>query len=569
MNDKELNLAILAELNNFAKRVFEKIAITPGTYTASQIAKQIDLQEHVKSMLEKNPDYKAKEMAFTVSFNNAEYMECNINVGSFKCIVNSTCIFHILSRFEKVAGMRNNVRFTRMDDTEEPVDAFKLWIEKKHFDLIKLVSNDAGRPGITQILVDYKRKCLVATNGHVIREISARFESEADCSESLSILINPKHIKGMLGENNVIVYKDKTKYINLDSGNEFINDLQCRYPNYTCVYPKLSKDGFIKFEKNELKSIAAFAKSITTNYIPIKLNVVRGENFATLSFEDFDFNHSKSVNFKLEHPANITIAIGYYAERFKLMLKDWDGGMWLTNPDGCTIFDYKNANLGLVTPAHITDSVYPDIANYTINPLERHSKKVKAETIKPKKADTVELSERSNCLPAVPVETSANVIPHICAIQAITDVFSGIVKAAIKGKAKSKQTANIWTIIQAIDAACKNPIFGECRIITVKNTVKAEGWKSPIPNKAVLRPCNELSGGMRVIVRNGGGIAPMEKKTYINAGLLIHLDKANGIHRIRDGTIYINADGMECITNKLNDNGNSFDMYYCLLCGRA
>ena len=96
MNDKELNLAILAELNNFAKRVFEKIAITPGTYTASQIAKQIDLQEHVKSMLEKNPDYKAEEMAFTVSFNNAEYMECNINVGSFKCIVNSTCIFHIL-----------------------------------------------------------------------------------------------------------------------------------------------------------------------------------------------------------------------------------------------------------------------------------------------------------------------------------------------------------------------------------------------------------------------------------------------------------------------------------------
>ena len=569
MNDKELNLAILAELNNFAKRVFEKIAITPGTYTASQIAKQIDLQEHVKSMLEKNLDYKAEEMAFTVSFNNAEYMECNINVGSFKCIVNSTCIFHILSRFEEVAGMRNNVRFTRMDDTEEPVDAFKLWIEKKHFDLIKLVSNDAGRPGITQILVDYKRKCLVATNGHVIREISARFESEADCSESLSILINPKHIKGMLGENNVIVYKDKTKYINLDSGNEFINDLQCRYPNYTCAYPKLSKDGFIKFEKNELKSIAAFIKSITTNYIPIKLNVVRGENFATLSFEDFDFNHSKSVNFKLEHPANITIAIGYYAERFKLMLKDWDGGMWLTNPDGCTIFDYKNANLGLVTPAHITDSVYPDIANYTINPLERHSKKAKVKTAKPKKAETVELSERSNCLSAVPVETSANVIPHICAIQAITDVFSDIVKAMVKEKKKSKQMVNIWTIIQAINTVCKTPIFGECRIITVKNTVKAKGWKSPIPNKAVLNPCNELSGGMQVIVRNGGGIAPAEKETHINTGLLIRLGKANGIHRIRDGTMLHKCGGMECITNKLNDDGNSFDMYNRLLCGRA
>ena len=180
------------------------------------------------------------------------------------------------------------------------------------------------------------------------------------------------------------------------------------------------------------------------------------------------------------------------------------------------------------------------------------------------------MSERSNCLPAVPVETSANVIPHICAIQAITDVFSGIVKAAIKEKKKSRQTANIWTIIQAINAVCKTPIFGECRIITVKSTVKAEGWKSPIPNKAVLRPCNELSGGMRVIVRNGGGIAPMEKKTYINAGLLIHLDKANGIHRIRDGTIAnIKADGMECITNKMNDDGNSFDMYYRLLCGRA
>ena len=179
----------------------------------------------------------------------------------------------------------------------------------------------------------------------------------------------------------------------------------------------------------------------------------------------------------------------------------------------------------------------PKSTEYTIDPYERHSEKVKVETIKPKKADTVELSEQPDYLPAVPVETSANIIPHICAIQAITDVFSDIVKATMEEKEKSKQTADIWMIIQAINAVCKIPIFGECRIITVKNTVKAEGRKSPISNKAVLKPCNELSGGMRVTVRNGGGIAPTEKETYINAGLLIRLNKANGIHRIRDGTM--------------------------------
>ena len=146
-----------------------------------------------------------------------------------------------------------------------------------------------------------------------------------------------------------------------------------------------------------------------------------------------------------------------------------------------------------------------------------------------------------------------------------------IVKAAIKEKKKSKQTADIWMIIQAINAACKTPIFGECRFATVENTVKVGGWKSPISNKAVLRPCNGLSGEMRVTVRNGGGIAPTEKETHINAGLLIRLDKANGIHRIRDGTILhkCGRNEIECTTNKMNDYGNSFDMYYCLLCGRA
>ena len=573
MNDKELNLAILAELNNFAKRVFKKLTITPGTYTASQIAKQINQQKEIELLLKKNPEAKVKKLEFSVCFDDVNLPDCTIEVGNFKCTIPAISVFHAISRFEKVAGERNKVRFTRLDKYRTNyIGTFELEIEKKHFDLMEFVSNDLKRPVLMQIYVDTKRCCLIATNAYIIKEIPANMEFDGESPDLLTTYIDPKNIKGMLGKNTVDVYNNQVIYTNHETGNCFINESIGRYPNYTSVFPKLNADGFVKFEENEVKTIAKFVKNIRKSQIIPTLKITEGEKFAVLRYEDLDSNNNREVQLELEQPANITIKVTFDPKYLYAITKDWNGGMWLVDPCRLVVFDCNNATIGGIMPKYDSYTYFAQKSTeYTIDPYERHSEKVKAETIKPKKADTVELSEQPDYLPAVPVETSANVIPHIYAIQAITDVFMDIVKAAMKEKAKSKRTANIWTIIQAINAACKIPIFGECRITTVENTVKAEGRKSSISNKAVLKPCNELSGGMRVIVRNGAGIAPAEKETRINAGLLIHLYKANGIHRIRDGTMLhkCGRNGMECITNKMNDDGNSFDMYNCLLCGRA
>lgn len=561
MNDKELNLAILAELNNIAKRIFDKLIIKPGTYSASELAKQKDSNGNVIYMCWDNV---IKELYP----NEIPAVE----VGPFKCSFAPNQIFRYVWIFEKLAGVRDDkkMRFTKIKPIKNDLLCeFTIEIEKCHLTLCKLTSKDSIRPIMMQVYMDIYNKCLVACSGNRMRIIPFKIDCNGELPERMILYINPKHLKGMAGKNKVEVYPNegfyKTVVTNCQTGTIYENATAGIYPDYRAIFPKLRKDGYIRFEAKELKTIKSFCKAASkASYFDIvTMYIKQGDKYALLSYIDDKKGAVYEKSFRLAFPANMTIRIGLGSEQIYALHDGWNGGMWLLDPMSNIVMDYNKNGAGLIIRKVIDDWIFPDECKCDINPFDRESYIEEIESAEQP------VFEQPDYLPAVPVETSANVIPHICAIQAITDVFSGIVKAAIKEKKKSRQTANIWTIIQAINAACKNPIFGECKFATVENTVKAEGRKSPISNKVVLKPCNELSGGMRVIVRNGGGIAPTEKETHINTGLLIRPDKANGIHKIRDGTMLHNADGMKCITNKMNDDGNSFDMYYCLLCGRA
>ena len=45
-----------------------------------------------------------------------------------------------------------------------------------------------------------------------------------------------------------------------DKKQTFVCDFAGYFPNYRLVYPHLSKDGFIKIQKSELKAVAGFVK---------------------------------------------------------------------------------------------------------------------------------------------------------------------------------------------------------------------------------------------------------------------------------------------------------------------
>lgn len=47
-----------------------------------------------------------------------------------------------------------------------------------------------------------------------------------------------------------------------DKKQTFVCDFAGYFPNYRLVYPHLSKDGFIKIQKSELKAVAGFVKEI-------------------------------------------------------------------------------------------------------------------------------------------------------------------------------------------------------------------------------------------------------------------------------------------------------------------
>ena len=61
-----------------------------------------------------------------------------------------------------------------------------------------------------QIYVDTKRRCLIATNAYIIKEIPANMEFDGESPDLLTTYIDPKNIKGMLGKNTVDVYNNQT-----------------------------------------------------------------------------------------------------------------------------------------------------------------------------------------------------------------------------------------------------------------------------------------------------------------------------------------------------------------------
>lgn len=211
MNEKEFNGLILAELVKIANEVFtNEIEIAPGTYTAAELAKLKDANGN---------EINIKYLCVDAKLNITDFRAVQIN--SFKCSFPVDQVFNLVWQFEKLISTKqaNKTRFTKIEERENIVCSFDMWIIKEHLNITKLVTKDPLRPAFNYIYLDPYKSALVASDGRTLKEYPVIIETSGLLPDGLKLFINPKHLKEMVGRCSVCV-------CNQDGGNitEITND---------------------------------------------------------------------------------------------------------------------------------------------------------------------------------------------------------------------------------------------------------------------------------------------------------------------------------------------------------
>lgn len=412
MNEKEFNGLILAELVKIANDVFtNEIEIAPGTYTAAELAKLKDANGN---------EINIKYLCVDAKLNITDFRTVQIN--SFKCSFPVDQVFNLVWQFEKLIGTKqaNKTRFTKIEERENIVCSFDMWITKEHLNITKLVTKDSLRPAFNYIYLDPYKSALVASGGRTLKEYPVIIETSGLLPDGLKLFINPKHLKEMVGRCSVCVCSQEggniTEITN-DKKQTFICDFAGYFPNYRLVYPNLSKDGFIKIQKSELKAVAGFVKEIAkrNKKSGFSLRTIARENKVYLSYNDADSNGHKELCVTLEKAALIDIKLGFFASNVIPLLSGWTGGVWLVAPDRAAVFDDKAARIGVVMPAFINDSICPNL-KCNIKALDR----AKVPTIPEKES----VREPEKHLPALYVDIQTKTPAFVFALVALIDFIS-------------------------------------------------------------------------------------------------------------------------------------------------
>lgn len=412
MNEKEFNGLILTELVKIANDVFtNEIEIAPGTYTAAELAKLKDANGN---------EINIKYLCVDAKLNITDFRTVQIN--SFKCSFPVDQVFNLVWQFEKLIGTKqaNKTRFTKIEERENIVCSFDMWITKEHLNITKLVTKDSLRPAFNYIYLDPYKSALVASDGRTLKEYPVIIETSGLLPDGLKLFINPKHLKEMVGRCSVCVCSQEggniTEITN-DKKQTFICDFAGYFPNYRLVYPNLSKDGFIKIQKSELKAVAGFVKEIAkrNKKSGFSLRTIARENKVYLSYNDADSNGHKELCVTLEKAALIDIKLGFFASNVIPLLSGWTGGVWLVAPDRAAVFDDKAARIGVVMPAFINDSICPNL-KCNIKALDR----AKVPTIPEKES----VREPEKHLPALYVDIQTKTPAFVFALVALIDFIS-------------------------------------------------------------------------------------------------------------------------------------------------
>lgn len=291
MSDKEMNLAILNKLYEIAFAVWEKMAKVAdyGSYTASEIANMLNKEFNFSN--EQNEDGKT-----------------TVSVGTYTCSFPLKNIFYFVSVFEKLASVGRNAKQFVFEESGELLGKATFEVSKGMSELCKFVADDELRPVMNYIILDAANNCLVASDGHKLLSFPAKvLEHSGDLS---NFYINPKKFALMCKK------MKKGEIYNVTATKESVNGKECnklefegitsnigyigRYPNWKSVFPKVSNELALHFDKNawnEIKKFCKVAKKDGAN--TISLHGLSGESKITLSYDDC--KRELAIENKLQH----------------------------------------------------------------------------------------------------------------------------------------------------------------------------------------------------------------------------------------------------------------------------
>lgn len=291
MSDKEMNLAILNKLYEIAFAVWEKMAKVAdyGSYTASEIANKVN-----------------KEFCFSNEQNEDE--KITLSVGTYTCSFPLKNIFYFVSVFEKLASVGRNAKQFVFEESGELLGKVTFEVSKGMSELCKFVADNELRPVMNYIILDAANNCLVANDGKKLLSFPTKvLEHSGDLS---NFYINPKKFALMCKK------MKKGEVYSVTATKESVNGKECnklefdgitsnigyigRYPNWKSVFPKVSNELALHFDKNawnEIKKFCKVAKKDGAN--TISLHGLSGESKIILSYDDC--KRELAIENKLQH----------------------------------------------------------------------------------------------------------------------------------------------------------------------------------------------------------------------------------------------------------------------------
>mgnify|MGYP007028189162 CR=1 FL=1 len=291
MSDKEMNLAILNKLYEIAFAVWEKMARVAdyGSYSASEIANKIN-----------------KEFYFSNEQDEDE--KITISVGTYTCSFPLKNVFYFVSVFEKLASVGRNEKQFVFEESGELLGKVTFEVSKGMSELCKFITDDELRPVMNYIILDAANSCLVASDGKKLLSFPTKvLEHSGDLS---NFYICPKKFALMCKK------MKKGEIYSVTATKEKVSEKECnklefdgitsnigyigRYPNWKSVFPKVSNELALHFDKNawnEIKKFCKVAKKDGANTISI--SGLSGESKITLSYDDC--NRELAIENKLQH----------------------------------------------------------------------------------------------------------------------------------------------------------------------------------------------------------------------------------------------------------------------------
>lgn len=231
-----------------------------------------------------------------------------VSVGTYTCSFPLKNIFYFVSVFEKLASVGRNAKQFVFEESGELLGKATFEVSKGMSELCKFITDDELRPVMNYIILDAANNCLVASDGHKLLSFPTKvLEHSGDLS---NIYISPKKFALMCkkmkkGEiYNVTATKEsvdgnernKLEFEGITSNIGYIG----RYPNWKSVFPKVSNELALHFDKNawnEIKKFCKVAKKDGAN--TISLHGLSGESKITLSYDDC--KRELAIENKLQH----------------------------------------------------------------------------------------------------------------------------------------------------------------------------------------------------------------------------------------------------------------------------